>query len=194
MQRIEISIIVIFILCSGCSQRDFLQGYVVLNSGDTLGGLVKDRKEGFSPRLLNPIIFKGEKRRKKFGPDAIQAYHRGGFDFHSIPFSQGNDLLGLSRISIGQHQFLKVYISDYLSLYESEWKDGNSSNFSGTYYLKREDEVQFTVVSLLGFRKKMAGYFDDASEISSSIVEKDYKFRDLFELVSDYNQWYREQE
>ncbi len=189
---IRFTIIGFFLVSSltAFSQRDFQSGYVVLNTGDTLHGTVKDRKEGFSARLLDRIIFKGERKRMKFRPDELLAYHRGGSNFHSVPFSQGNDLLGVSRIRVGQKHFLKVYIDGYLSLYEDQFIDDSNSNFDGNFYLIREEELQYLQVSMLFFRKKMVPYFNDAPHIAKAIEDREYKYRDVITIVTEYNKWY----
>ncbi len=172
------------------SRNDFMNGYVVLNNGDTLYGEVKDRKEGFSAKLINPIIFKGEKGRDRFRPDEIIAYNRGGANFHSIPYSSGNDLMGMTRIKVGRRQFLRVYISGYLSLYEDEFVDGDGPNYDGNFYLIREDEMQYALVSMLFFRKRLTEYFKDAPQIAEAIDNRDYRYRDIVKIVNEYNKWY----
>ena len=189
MKKVLIIGILLVYTVSAVAQRDFLEGYVVLNSGDTLHGLVKDRKEGFSSRLLDCIILKHRKKRMKFRPDQLVAYQRGGSEFHSVSFNQGNDLLGISRIRVGQKHFLKVYVKGYLSLYEDEFLDDSQSNFDGNFYLIREDELQYLQVSMLFFRKKMVPYFEDAPHIARAIEDKEYRYRDLVTIVTDYNKW-----
>ncbi|XOV93263.1 MAG: hypothetical protein ACFHWX_00855 [Bacteroidota bacterium] len=173
------------------AQNDFLNGYVVLNTGDTLYGLVKDRKDGINPKLLDRIIFKGDRGRQKFRPDQLLAYHRGGSNFHSVPFSVGTDLLGISRIKIGPRHFLKVYIHDYMSLYMDEYVDDSGPSYDGNFYLIREDELQFVQASILFFRKRMVPYFEDAPHIAKAIEDKDYKYRDIITIITEYNNWIR---
>lgn len=189
MKRVLIIGFFLVYVTSVMAQRDFLEGYVVLNSGDTLRGVVKDRKEGFSSRLWDRIILKHGKKRMKFRPDQLLAYNRGGSEFHSVPFNQGNDLLGISRVRVGQKHFLKVYIRGYLSLYEDEFLDDSQSNFDGNFYLIREDELQYLQVSMLFFRKKMVPYFEDAPHIARAIEDREYKYRDIITIVTEYNKW-----
>ncbi len=188
-RQLIIGLLLIFSI-TALAQRDFKEGYVVLNHGDTLHGLIKDRKEGFSAKLLDRIIIKHNKKRLKFRPDQLLAYHRGGANFHSVPFNQGNDLLGISRIKVGQKHFLKVYIDGYLKLYEDEFVDQSGPQFDGNFYLIREDELQYVQVSMLFFRKKLVPYFHDAPHIAKAIEDKDYKYRDLITIVTEYNKWH----
>ncbi len=190
MKRVLIIGLLLIYVTSALAQRDFLEGYVVLNSGDTLYGLVKDRKDGFSAKLLDRIILKHKKKRLKFRPDQLMAYSRAGSNFHSVPFSRGNDLLRVSRIKIGQKHFLKVYIAGYLTLYMDEYVDDSGPNFDGNFYLIREDELQYVQVSMLFFRKKLVPYFDDAPHIAKAIEDRDYRYRDLIEIVTEYNKWH----
>ncbi len=190
MIRLLIFGLILQLSLGGCAQREFLNGYVVLNAGDTLSGVVKDRKEGINSKLLDRVIFKGESGRKKYRPDQLIAYHRGGSNYHSIPFSTGNDLLGVSRVKVGQRHFLQVYIDGYLSLYMDEFIDHDGPNFDGNFYLIREGELMFTQASLLFFRKNLVPYFSDAPHLAKAIEDKDYRYKDLITLVRDYNLWY----
>ncbi len=174
-------------------QKDFQSGYVVTKENDTLIGLVRDRKEPPFGKLYKKIIFKKGRKKKKFGPEEINAYKRGDNHFESLwiqdntyPF-QGKYL---SKPNYGSKEFLKVIEKGYLSYYHWEFEDSESDYIDAIGLYKREEEDSFARVSqgIFGLKKKyLAKYFRDYPDLVSKIEYGELK--DPVEIVKIYNLW-----
>lgn len=170
-------------------QKGYEEGYVVMNSGDTLYGMLKDRKSGSFPRLYEKVKFRNEKGKKRFyGPAAIRAYGWGNQVFRSLHFTHDNLLFSAVGLNEGERRFLKVHVSGYLTLYEDEFIDHDGPTIEGRFYLKKADEHQFIHVPWIGFRKSMISYFNDDPVLSEAIQRKKYRYADIRQLVREYNQ------
>ncbi len=157
-------------------QKGYLQGYVVTNSGEKFFGTIKDRDEAFVTSLYKKIKFKGKPvGKKKFSPQDIQSYQRGNQVFESVFLR-------------GERRFLKVQLPGYMTLYIEEFIDACGPNIDTRAFLRRANEETFTLVPLIGFRKKMKMYFKDSYEMVKALENRKYRYRDLAQLVTDYNE------
>lgn len=175
------------------AQKDFQSGYIVTNENDTLIGLVRDRKEPPFGKLYEKIIFKKGRKKKKFGPNEINAYRRGNDSYESL-WIQDNDYpfqsVYLSSPNYGNKRFLKVIVKGYLSYYHWEFEDSESDYINYVGFYKREGEGIFARVSqgIFGLKKKnLAKYFKDYPELVSKIEYGELK--DPGEIVIIYNLW-----
>ncbi len=181
-------------LTSSFAQKNYVKGYLVLSTGDTLHGMVKDRKEKFnSIKLLKKKKFKADNGKKyKFTASTVLAYSRLGDHYRSVSFRTfARPPVGWYTFTTSEQVFLKVVVDDHLSLYEREFED--EDYLSKNLFLIRPGEPYYTVVPLLNFRKRMKPYFSDAEMISKAIQQKEYRNKDLYRLVRDYNDWYHAQ-
>lgn len=176
----------------GYSQRGYFEGHVVLNAGDTLYGIVKDRHRETNPRLYKKIKFKDNKGKKRsFGPEEIQGYGRDGQVFRSLSFNKAERFLGYTEEPESRRQFFKIIVTGYMTLYEREFVNFDcGSTYDSKPYLKRINELHFTPVPVIGFRKKMKFYFSDSYDMVKAIEQKKYKYKHLQSLVADYNKRY----
>jgi len=77
----------VMLICSPivAGQKGYESGYIITNNGDTLSGIVKDRKPPPFGKIYKKIYFKAEKsRRKKFGPHQIRGYRQGNRFYESM--------------------------------------------------------------------------------------------------------------
>ena len=185
------TVLILFLFHPGYAQKGYLKGYVISNDGDTLRGTIKDRKLSPIPRLYAKVKFKNRKGKKRtLGPDDIAAYKRGESMFQSVPFGEVEKFIGTTRVNYGKKHFLRVRVKGYLTLYEHEFIDQECGpNFDSNFYLKRTNETQFTRIPMIGFRKRMKLYFSDSYTIIKKIERKGYRYRNINELVRDYNLW-----
>jgi hypothetical protein len=153
-------------------QKDFYPGYIVTNSGDTIYGMVKDRKSS-RLKIYSKIHLKNSKgKKRKYGPGEILAYESGGNTYHSVWYRE--------------RQFLKVIEKGYVTYYYDESVDEDGYLFE-TKLLKRENEQRFTTIIGIGFRKKTMNYFADCPELVRKLDARQYRFNSLGEAVRFYN-------
>jgi hypothetical protein len=175
------------------AQRDFQSGYIVTNDGDTIVGLVRDRKEPPFGKLYKKIIFKKGHKKKKYGPNDIIAYKRGYNQFESLWIQDNTypfQAKYLSNAGYGNRNFLKVVVKGYLSYYYWEFEDSESDYIDAIGFFKREDEDFFARVSqgIFGLKKKnLEKYFKDYPDLVAKIENGELK--DPVEIVRIYNLW-----
>ena len=161
---VKINLILILSLLANISvfaQKDYYPGFVVTNIGDTTFGSVMDRKSN-PLKLLKKIRFiddNGKKHRYTSGEILSYKIGKGTFE---------------SQWYYGRRQFFKVIEPGYVTYYELESSD-EFDNIFGTKYLKRSNEDQFTMVILIGFRKRMMRYFADCQELVRRIELKEFR-------------------
>ncbi len=197
MNKVYILSLAFGLLLGACNKKAYLPGYVVTPNLDTLRGRVMDRAPlDKSPRLYKEVRFIDENgRRKKFTPTHITSYARDGQVFVSVPFIEAPRF---PKISLGgsptvEQRFLKVKRSGYLSLYEYEFIDFDGPHYDYIYYIRKEGDDAFVAVPILGFRRAVKKYLSDAIPIVEKVESREYRFRDLFELIDDYNTWKSQQ-
>ncbi len=191
-------LIVVFIATSlYCNaQKDYLEGYIVTNNYDTIHGFVKDRKSSFIPKIYKKIHFKPHKgSKKRFKPNELISYNRGGINFESIAFieiTKGFKRTFVLTTSDDDRQFLQVIIKGDLSLYHSLFVDYESGLVDFIPLLKRQNG-QFMKVFNLGIfglgRKKMAAFFQDYPDLKERIENGVIKNPE--DIVQNYNNWKR---
>lgn len=176
MRQLFTIIILLFVLETTVSaQKDFYPGYVVTNSGDTISGILKDRKStSTSLKIYKKVHFRNERgRKKKYGPNEILAYKRGNDQFHSVWY---DDL-----------QFLRVMESGRVTYYIDESVDADNNNLFETKILKRDNENRFTTFIGISFRKKTMKYFADCPELVGRLEVREFRYKSLGEAVRFYN-------
>ena len=175
------------------AQKDFKKGYIVSMDGDTIVGLVKDRKEPPFGKLYKKIVFKKGHKKKKYGPNEITAYKKGHDHFESLWIQDNTypfQAKYLSTPNYGNKHFLKVIVKGYLSYYYWEFEDSESDYIDAIGFYKREDEDFFARASqgIFGLKKKyLTKYFKDYPDLVSKIEYGELK--DPVEIVRIYNLW-----
>lgn len=155
---------------------------------------MKDRKEGYSPKLYAKIKFKGDGfSSKKYGPKQILRYSINGNVYESIWLDKKSFLFKeyyISQVNRGEKVFLRLVINGYLKLYYLEYIDAESGIFEYIELFKRQDE-DFLVRStqgILGLKKKLlSDYFKDCPELVEKINSKEIKTAiDVALFYNDY--------
>jgi hypothetical protein len=176
------------------AQNGFGSGYVIKHDFDTLTGKVKDRRGDPFARLYKKIRFKRNGVFvKKYGPSKIKGYAVGEniFESHWI---QVNSILFrteyLSQENLGKKYFLKVKENGYLTYYQWEFIDQESSIIEAIDLFKREDEDFFIRVTqgIFGLKMKtLEKYFEDCPELMEHI--QNGKLKSPKEIAVFYNDW-----
>lgn len=177
-------------------QKYFEEGYVVLNNGDTIIGLVKDRTPDPFGKLYKKIKFKGE-GKSKYGPDEISSYKKGDALYESIGLKDAGGFLQQDyHITSNEKgkEFIRVVHRGYVNHYFLEFQDADSGYFDHFSYFKKENgnELVRTTQGLFGLKKKrLATFFKDCPTLAAKIRNKELK--SAHEVATFYNEWKRNQ-
>ncbi len=168
------------------SQAQRFNGYVILTSGDTLYGQVKQADDLFIHTMHYQVRFfpNGEDKKVVYAIKDIKGYKAGPDQYYVQDVVHKKDT---SKI------LLKKIISGYCSLYE-HWSlnsmvmngVGTSSAPQLTYYLQREGEPAHRYQ----YRRLMKGldlYFIDNTGLTYDIKMKKYRKGDIAKIVRRYN-------
>ncbi|MFC0264139.1 hypothetical protein [Fontibacter flavus] len=176
------------------AQRGYEPGYVVTQSLDTIHGTIKDRKEPPFAKLYPKIRFKSEfSRNRKYSAKKIRGYTRGEDIFESqwiLRYSRLFKTEYLSRKGLGKHHFMKVREKGFLTYYQWEFLDQESSTIGAIDLFKRRDEDYFIRVTqgLLGLKmNNLENYFEDYPELMEKIRNKELK--NPGDIAKFYNDW-----
>ncbi|WP_226390410.1 hypothetical protein [Penaeicola halotolerans] len=180
------------------AQSNYAPGYVVTHQGDTLRGEVRDRKsQVFNTTPYQKIRLKGHGLfPKKFSAKDIKAYKRGDDLYHSIWIKLRTERLKAnydSRPGLGKPQFMKVILSDYLSLYEWEQPSGDNSDPIYVPFFKREGEDYLVRATqgLFGLkRQNLEAYFQDCPPLQAQIKAKE--INTAFDVAVYYNEYIKD--
>jgi hypothetical protein len=154
------------------SQGRFQEGYIIINDGTVLYGLVKDRKEAPFAKIHSKVRFrKNSLITRRYGPGKIIGYKSGDRTYESLWFDSRNRFLKTSYLSkpgYGKKVFLRVDYKGNLTLYQLEWVDQESGLFDEFPLFKRQNDDYFIRVTqgILGLRKNdLIEYFSDCREL-----------------------------
>lgn len=184
--------LVLVIAVPGVSAREpFIPGYVVLNTGDTLYGEIRDRNLD-NDQLYKKIRFRGEHSgKRKFSPYQIRGYRIGNEEFESVWFDEQTAFFifhYFCREGVGEKIFLKVLQRGKLTCFYREYIDADSGTLDGYELFKREGEDYYARATqgILGLKKKrLSDYFTDCPSLIRKI--QNGEIRDPLEVVAYYN-------
>ncbi len=174
------------------AQSGYIEGYVILNSGDTLYGKIKDRKDAPFMSIYKKVRFKGAGLFvKRFKPNHILEYQRGSEVYESVWLntrSKGFKTTYESIRGVGKKQFLKTVVKGNLTYYEWENLDPGSDFILEIPLFKRENENYLIRVTqgVFGLKKEnLRLYFRDYPQVQEKIETK--QLRTPKEIALFYN-------
>ncbi len=178
-------------------QKNYVPGYVVLTSGDTLRGQVMDRRETFiGTELLTKIRFKPERGgiRRKYRAKKLLAYQVGNSVYERYYVrSKGISLLDAYYEIVpsdGAQVFLRVVSRGKLTHYQWEWIDEDNDTIDAADYFRKGNEPLLVRATQGVFglkRKNLVKYFWDCPSLQEKIQQKVFKYS--FEVADYYNQY-----
>ncbi|MDN5217462.1 hypothetical protein QQ020_35650 [Fulvivirgaceae bacterium BMA12] len=197
MKKIGISMLFL-ILCSICyAQNGFEPGFIITLSGDTVHGVLRDRKEATFLKLYKKVRFKpeGKNATKKYNANQIRAYAIGDQMFESVNENAlHQDIVLFNRRlpsnNSNDRVFLKVIVNGVASYYQKEWVDQDSGVLEVVDYIKKAHNPKFVRATqgILGLKKrKLSAYFSDCPPLQLKIKNKDIVTS--LEVVRFYNNW-----
>ncbi|HUX96439.1 MAG TPA: hypothetical protein VMV47_11975 [Bacteroidales bacterium] len=191
------SIIIVALLFSGSSlksQEKYQPGYIVTNNGDTIRGMICDRKQAPFAQLYSKIRFKGNSLfKRKYSPSQITGYKLGATSFESEWINSTSNLFRTNYIcdpASGTRHFLKVIVKGYLTYYQWEYMDQESWSIDAIDLFKRENDEYYIRVTrgIFGIRlKNLKEYFMDCPALIQEIERGELKTP--AEIAYFYNNW-----
>jgi hypothetical protein len=157
--------------------KNYTQGYIITNEGDTIPGQVMDRTTGSFPKLYAAIRFKSENSlfKKKYGPDEILGYVCGDRHYDSMPLREESAFFKFRyHVNEGAKRvFLKVVLkNEVLTYYQWEYIDADNGyqDYVPLFYRSGSDEMVRVTQGVLGLkRKRLMEYFGDCPDMIAAI-------------------------
>ncbi len=172
------------------AQRGYVPGYIILETKDTLYGMVRDRNN-FSGEIYQKIKFKQKGRRaKRYTAHDIIGYNNGTHTFTSLWYHEEGNFLRMAFYAsphFKEKAFLIVYSEGILSVYGKEFSDDTSYGNSFPLFKKAGDDYYVRATQgILGLKKKqLARYFSDCPGLVNRIDTGDLKR--TYEVAEYYN-------
>lgn len=162
------------------SSDDFMQGFVVLTSGDTIQAEIKQvREDRFSKSIT--IIRSGSNQQEKLLPKDVTYFRFGEEEY-------------VTKAIDGKDYFLRRIIQGEASLYEFSFrkKKGGKYEVTSRYFVEKKSTGQWVEVSTKTFRNDMSNFFSDYRALAGKIENRYYTYKEKEAVVEDYNEWVKQ--
>jgi hypothetical protein len=166
-------------------KSDYREGYIIFKDSLKIEGLINSNPLQSSDFFSQVVFVNKDGVKNKYYPSTIKEY---GYLTHR--YISDNKIF-YKVVETGKRVTL------YRSMSTSSWTTPNSSgvgsstvtSFSSSenYYLKRRDEILFTIVKRKNFSKCFSKYFEDCEELTVRINDKKLTYKDISEIVKLYN-------
>jgi hypothetical protein len=162
------------------NNRNYTQGYIITNEGDTLYGQVMDRTTGSFPKLHAAIRFKSEDFlfKKRYYPDEILGYACGDQHYDSMLLREESAFFKF-RYPVNEgakRVYLKVVLkNEALTYYQWEYVDADNGYLDciPLFYRTGSDEMVRVTQGVLGLkRKRLMEYFGDCPDMIAAMESK----------------------
>lgn len=182
----NLTLIVLLVLGSFTAAKADLvwkQGYVILNSGDTLKGEIKyNTKKELS--LFSKVTLKNaENVQKNYKPDDIKE-----FAYEDVHF--------LSRIMDKEPVFLKLVSAGQINLFEWQFEvyHGDQTEVEKDFYIEKAGSEAKEPEKLKGnkFKKTVSELMSDNTDLVARVENdtKKYEIAEMQSVIEEYNEWY----
>jgi hypothetical protein len=157
----------------------YVRGIVVLNSGDTLKGDINfsDAYGDYQVLVMRDTLNKNKLR-----------YHPQDIRYFSI-----DSMLFYPKLLKRDSVFMQLLVNDSLKIYKYRYLVATAyySATETSFIYEKPDGKLLQVLSskLFPFKKRVGEFFKDDPELSEKILNKTYKFDDLYVIANEYNTW-----
>jgi hypothetical protein len=165
------------------------QDFVVLNSGDTIYGEVKDRSTiGIRDRMYKRVRFKGNNGRKRYRARQILGYAANGNIYESFPFLVTGllqDKIVFTRSQRHKKFIQRSFQNEVLTLYYYEFTNDDERVIQSVpfFYLHDKDFMIRATQGLFGLKKRLLqSYFSAYPDLVEQIESGEIK--DVNQIVS----------
>lgn len=164
----------------------FYEGYIITLDGEQQDGYIK--YEYFN-KMQSSIIFatdpNNRRTRTTYKAKTLSGFKVADRDWHSIPFK---DIIGPK-----QQMFLQFDQGGFIKLYQS-YPTGSNLQDEAQVIMRKGDEVAFNQGTFItGFHKKVSALVAEHEELAAKVKnkEKGYKLLQLYDIIDQYNAWYK---
>ena len=186
-------------------------GHVVTNDGDTIRGFIKARLRcsltsvGKSNQTYCEF-YRNEGDKKpigKYKPEDIAGYQIADKIYKSIPYSGGLSSKKLNFNLLVQDGQIAQY--NFFSNQEGaatagkndaeSWEEFDARVYSTSIVLQKgDDRPRESNYYMLSFAKRVSELVSDHEELAESVrnKEKGYRMLKFYEIIEEYNRWYRD--
>lgn len=164
---VHILLLLLMLLTYTCASGQTTEDYFVSNTLDTIYGKIKPLDFGPEPKVQ---IQTADKKKTTYSIFDTKAYTYNGDTYKPVK-------------NYNKYEFMKVVISDYLSLYT--FKPENQTSYSGLFLTKMDGSIM--EVPNLGFKKKMEAFLGDCGTIGERIESGELSRNNLEEIINEYN-------
>ncbi|MGI8892763.1 MAG: hypothetical protein ACR2GN_04810 [Bacteroidia bacterium] len=177
--KIILSIIsVLVISISSAVAQKWIPAYIITSRGDTSHGEIKFNKK----QIYNQVVFKTEEGGvREFYPEQLR-----GYSFANRYFTRDE--------KVGNLVFIEKKVDGPVSLYKTNLLVKVAGTVPpATYkvnYFVRRDIGDYVPVTKKDFKEKMPEFFKDHKEIHDQIKNNKLKYKDIAEIINQYNSWY----
>lgn len=197
MKKVLVGFILLIVVSNLYSQFDYRSGFVILNSTDTLDGLIDFRSDYSN---CQHIFFKTDSISEaiKYTPDQLIAYHFYNSKYYVSKHIELNNQ--------GRNVFLEVLLFGEVSLFygvieDSQAKDKNSIR-NEHFFVEKEGEIVEiennlkTIINPNGndfvknsnqYKGILKIYFNDCPELFHKIEYLDFNPKALINITKDYH-------
>lgn len=161
---------------------EYHKATVVLNSGDTLKGeiLFNNSYENYKWLVYRDTL---NKQKTDYKTEDVRIFVVDTMVFYPKKLKKKMVFMCLLF-----NDSLKIYLHRYLSA--TQYYSGTESMF---IYEKPDGQTLEILTSrLFPFKKRVGEFFIDDPELSEKILNKTYKFDDLYIIAKEYNTWLRQ--
>lgn len=166
------------------NNSQYVEGYIINNDSVKIEGLIKAINVSDYKKYASIIFVYKRGYKTHYGPAQIKAY---GY-------------LNNKFISKEGFFFKEIIIGDRVSLYKGVHYmpmpptmgpngtfTGGGSSKATNFYLIRKGDKKFKLVGKFDFKVIYNSYFRDCDELAQKIYHKKLRYRDLKEIVREYN-------
>ncbi len=164
---IHVLLFLLMLLTYTCASGQATGDYFVSNKLDTIYGKIKPLDFGPEPKVQ---IQTADKKKTSYSIFETKAYTFNGDTYKPVK-------------NFNKYEFMKVVISDYLSLYT--FKPENQTTYNGLFLTKMDGSIM--EVPNLGFKKKMEAFLGDCGTIGERIESGELSRNNLEEIINEYN-------
>ena len=177
MKRIFSILFALIISLSSAIAQKWIPAYIITARGDTSHGEIKFNKK----QIFNQVVFKTEEGGiREFYPEQLQ-----GYSFANRHFTRD--------AKVGNLVFIEKKIDGPVSLYETNLLLKQAGTVPPVTYkvnfLIKKKDGDYVAVTKSDFDQILTEYFKDHKELSDLIKNKKLKYKDLQEIVNQYNAW-----
>lgn len=196
MQKQKVALLSLLLVISAASfsqkEKDYTEGYVLMETGDTLRGKIRDNveTEGDVNKQRIWYVDKAGKTQRISAKKALE-YRKNGFPpYRRIRTVRGNKKFArvMTEGSVILYKYFNVKSAGGVRNYGGGMAYDMPADIDVEYYLQRAGKPELVLVPNFNFKSKMAKYFADDPDLKSRIENETVVRVNLTEAIQDYNE------